>query len=234
MAFIAVFVIEVIFALDTGGFPSYRDESWNREREDKLYKLLLNKFLHWDPFGIQTILAVALNFLFHSCLTFCLDRSFVRNNSRSYKAEAKLWTNHEAEAKAEAWVFLKHKAEAKAAAQVFPSYNKHPFLKFLKFRQNKQANMIWKWKLFFKFWVKKIECNILDLWGYEAEVKAFAKSQSRSFCQVTKPKPKLWVFETTKLKPKLWPQMIRLREGEAEAASHPCLPHKHLFSCPGG
>ncbi len=83
---------------------------------------------------------------------------------------------------------------------------------------------------FFKFWDNKPNRKFLcptmptapDIYVF---VRLQSRNWSRSFSQITKlkPKPKLWVFETTKLKPKLWPQMLRLHETEAEAAWYPCL-----------
>ena len=153
------------------------------------------------------------------------------NHEAEAEAEALTFWKYETEAEAEA--FLKHKAEAEAEAHMLPSYYKYPFLNLitcylLKFRQNIQANIIWKWKMlsFSSFETRNPNVKFWTL-------RLRSRSWSRSLCQVTKlkPKPKLWVFETTKLKPKpkLWPQMLRLREADAEAASYPCLAPSLFF-----
>ena len=72
----------------------------------------------------------------------------------------------------------------------------------------------------FSFWDHKGKNEDLASLDHEDEAV-----QSQSFCEVTKLKPKLWLFEITKLKPKLWPQKLRLHEDEA--ASYPCCD----FSC---
>ncbi len=123
------------------------------------------------------------------------------------EAEAKALTfwKHEAEAEALALAFSKHEAEAGAEAQVLPSYYKYPFsplitCHLLKFRQNIQANMIWKWKILsfssfettkpeVKFWICEVtkpklspsheaeaEAEALNFRNHEAEAEAEAEA----------------------------------------------------------
>ena len=123
----------------------------------------------------------------------------------------KLWSNHEAEAEAEVLTVRKHEAEAEAEAellafskykaeaeaQVLLSYYKYPLLPLitchlLKFRQNIQANMIWKWKML--------------------RIPSF---------ETTKPNLKFWICEVMKPKPKpkLFPSHEAEAEAETEALS---------------